>query len=61
VVIWRNADHYRQTILYLHVKGIAPPVTGANPPLSATITEILRLPCICTHSYNSVKLYEYVQ
>lgn len=32
VVIWHNADHYGQMILYLRMNGIVPPASRPNPP-----------------------------
>jgi hypothetical protein len=32
VVIWHNADHYGQTIIYLRLNGIVPPASRPNPP-----------------------------
>jgi len=32
VVIWHNADHYGQMLLYLRENGIVPPASRANPP-----------------------------
>ena len=32
VVIWHNADHYGQMILYLRLNGIVPPASRPNPP-----------------------------
>jgi uncharacterized damage-inducible protein DinB len=32
VVIWHNADHYGQMLLYLRLNGIVPPASRPNPP-----------------------------
>jgi uncharacterized damage-inducible protein DinB len=32
VVIWHNADHYGQMIIYLRLNGIVPPASRSNPP-----------------------------
>jgi uncharacterized damage-inducible protein DinB len=32
VVIWHNADHYGQMIIYLRLNGIVPPASRPNPP-----------------------------
>jgi uncharacterized damage-inducible protein DinB len=32
VVIWHNADHYGQMIVYLRLNGIVPPASRPNPP-----------------------------
>ena len=32
VVIWHNADHYDQMIIYLRLNGIVPPASRGNPP-----------------------------
>jgi len=32
VVIWHNADHYGQMIVYLRLNGIVPPASRSNPP-----------------------------
>ncbi len=32
VVIWHNADHYGQMIVYLRLNGIMPPASRPNPP-----------------------------
>jgi uncharacterized damage-inducible protein DinB len=32
VVIWHNADHYGQMIVYLRWNGIVPPASRPNPP-----------------------------
>src|SRR6266481_1842823 len=32
VVIWHNADHYGQMIIYLRLNGIVPPASRGNPP-----------------------------
>ena len=32
VVIWHNADHYGQMVLYLRFSGIVPPASRPNPP-----------------------------
>jgi len=31
VVIWHNSGHYGQMTLYLHLNGIAPRASRANP------------------------------
>src|SRR5882762_3668434 len=41
VVIWHNAAHYGQRIIYLRLNGIVPPAAGIRPR-TTTITEILR-------------------
>jgi DinB family protein len=32
VVIWHNADHYGQLVLYMRLNGIVPPASRPNPP-----------------------------
>lgn len=32
VVVWHNADHYGQMVLYLRMNGIVPPASRPNPP-----------------------------
>ena len=32
VVIWHNADHYGQMVVYLRLNGIVPPASRPNPP-----------------------------
>ena len=32
VVIWHNADHYGQVLIYLRLNGIVPPASQPNPP-----------------------------
>jgi hypothetical protein len=32
VVIWHNAGHYGQMIIYLRLNGIVPPASRGNPP-----------------------------
>lgn len=32
VILWHNADHYGQMLLYLRLNGIVPPASGPNPP-----------------------------
>jgi hypothetical protein len=32
LVIWHNADHYGQILLYLRLNGIVPPASRPNPP-----------------------------
>jgi hypothetical protein len=32
VIIWHNADHYGQMLLYLRLNGIVPPASRPNPP-----------------------------
>jgi hypothetical protein len=32
VVVWHNADHYGQMVLYLRLNGIVPPASRPNPP-----------------------------
>ena len=32
VVIWHNAGHYGQRIIYLRLNGIVPPASRGNPP-----------------------------
>jgi hypothetical protein len=32
LVIWHNADHYGQMLLYLRLNGIVPPASRRNPP-----------------------------
>jgi len=32
VIVWHNADHYGQMVLYLRLNGIVPPASRPNPP-----------------------------
>ena len=32
VVLWHNADHYGQMVIYLRLNGIVPPASRSNPP-----------------------------
>jgi hypothetical protein len=32
VIVWHNADHYGQMVLYLRENGIVPPASRPNPP-----------------------------
>ena len=32
VIVWHNADHYGQMVLYLRMNGIVPPASRPNPP-----------------------------
>ncbi len=36
VVIWHNADHYGQMVIYLRSNGIVPPASLPNPPVKDT-------------------------
>jgi len=37
VVIWHNADHYGQMIVYLRLNGIVPPASRPNSPVKSRI------------------------
>jgi hypothetical protein len=32
VIVWHNADHYGQMVLYMRLNGIVPPASRPNPP-----------------------------
>jgi hypothetical protein len=32
VILWHNADHYGQMVLYMRLNGIVPPASRPNPP-----------------------------